>query len=219
MQTSANETLASCSCTGGTCHTQSPNGRIRALQIFTVLWMLIECGVSLFAAHQARSPLLLAFGADSFVELLSGFVVLWNTLNFAESRWALSEQRAGRINGILLFVLAATVVGISILSLATAEKPEGSLLGMAITLAALLIMPVLSFFKRNIAEQTGNIALAADSVQSATCAYLALITLAGLVINTIFHLPWIDSVAAFGAVPILIIEGRRALRGESCGCC
>lgn len=219
MQQSANETLEHCSCSGETCRSQQQNSQIRILQIVTIAWMLMECGVSLFSAQRAHSPLLLAFGSDSLVELLSAGVVLWNALHIGETRWALSEQRAGRINGLLLFVLAAIVTGIALLSLFSSTKPETSFLGLIIAIAALLVMPILSLCKRNIAEQTGNIALAADSVQSATCAYLALITLGGLAVNAFFHIPWIDSVAALGAVPILIVEGRRALRGESCGCC
>ncbi len=41
----------------------------------------------------------------------------------------------------------------------------------------------------------------------------------GLVMNAIFHLGWIDSVAALGAVPVLIIEDRRAMKGDVCACC
>jgi divalent metal cation (Fe/Co/Zn/Cd) transporter len=68
------------------------------------------------------------------------------------------------------------------------------------------------------ARATGNRALAADAVQSATCAYLAAITLSGLAVNALFHIRWIDSVAAFAALLILVIEGRKATRGENCGC-
>ena len=32
------------------------------------------------------------------------------------------------------------------------------------------------------------------------------------------HIRWIDPVAGLIAVPILIAEGRKALRGETCGC-
>ena len=46
------------------------------LQTVTLAWMLIECGVSLYAAASAHSPSLLAFGSDSLVELLSAAVVL-----------------------------------------------------------------------------------------------------------------------------------------------
>jgi divalent metal cation (Fe/Co/Zn/Cd) transporter len=80
-------------------------------------------------------------------------------------------------------------------------------------------MPLLAWQKRKLARRTGNNALAADAVQSTTCAYLALIALAGLVLNAAFHVAWADSVAALAAIPILIVEGRRAMRGQSCGCC
>jgi divalent metal cation (Fe/Co/Zn/Cd) transporter len=80
-------------------------------------------------------------------------------------------------------------------------------------------MPALAYLKRREARRTGNVALAADAIQSATCAYLALITLAGLAVNAAFHLPWVDSVAALVAIPILLMEGRSAWQGNACGCC
>jgi len=63
-----------------------------------------------------------------------------------------------------------------------------------------------------------NSALAADATQSATCAYLAAITLLGLVVFALWRITWVDSIAALAAVPILIVEGRRAWRGEGCVC-
>jgi divalent metal cation (Fe/Co/Zn/Cd) transporter len=93
---------------------------------------------------------------------------------------------------------------------------ESSTVGIGITIATLLIMPVLGWRKRKISRAIGNAALAADAVQSATCAYLAGITLTGLVLNPFFQLAWVDNLAALAAVPILLIEGRPTLRGESC---
>jgi divalent metal cation (Fe/Co/Zn/Cd) transporter len=80
-------------------------------------------------------------------------------------------------------------------------------------------MPALAWLKRREARRTGNTALAADAVQSATCAYLAGVTLAGLTVNAIFHIPWFDYLAALLALPILLKEGRDTWRGKSCGCC
>jgi divalent metal cation (Fe/Co/Zn/Cd) transporter len=185
------------------------------LQGITIVWMLIECAVALIAAARAHSPVLFAFGSDSLVELLSAAVVV---LQFTPT-FRIRADKAARIAGMLLFGLAGLVILTSIASLALHIEPDRSWLGIGITLAALIVMPVLSAAKQHMAEKTGNVALAADSVQSATCAYLALITLVGLAANAIFHLPWVDAVAALGVTPILIVECRHALRGESCGCC
>jgi divalent metal cation (Fe/Co/Zn/Cd) transporter len=176
--------------------------------------MLIECGVSIYAAVMARSPALLAFGSDSFVELLSAMVVLLQFLPGV----ALSERKAARAAAGLLVALAALVVITAVASFVLGLRPETSPLGIVITVAALAAMPVLAALKRREAERSNNPALAADAVQSATCAYLALVTLLGLAINAIFHLPWVDSVAALVAVPLLVKEARSAWRGCACAC-
>ena len=185
------------------------------LQTVTLAWMLVECGVSLYAAATAHSAALLAFGSDSFVELLSAAVVL---LQFSSPK-SISERTAGRINAALLFLLTLTVACTALLSLALHVRPQPSLLGVLVTVAALVAMPILAGLKRKEARRINNVALAADAVQSATCAYLALITFTGLAVNAAFHFPWVDSLAALVAIPILLHEGRLAWQGHACGCC
>ena len=185
------------------------------LQGVTLTWMLVEFGVSTYAAVTARSPVMAAFGSDSLVELLSASVVLLQAIPGA----SISERKTVRAAALLLFILAFVVVATALASLALHLRPETSCAGIGITIAALIAMPVLAALKRREARRSGNTALAADAVQSATCAYLALIALAGLAINAIFHLPWFDSFAALIAVPFLIKEGRLAWHGRTCGCC
>jgi divalent metal cation (Fe/Co/Zn/Cd) transporter len=149
------------------------------------------------------------------VELLSATVVL---LQFVPSI-RFSSARAGKTAGILLYLLAGVVVLISILGWVTGARPETSLAGIGITAAALVVMPVLAWRKRTLARATRNAALAADAVQSATCAYLAAITLFGLATNALFHVQWVDSIAALIAVPLLVREAKAAMHGEGCACC
>ena len=192
-----------------------PRGVVIWLQVVTLVWMLLESGVSAYAAFTAHSPAMLAFGSDSLVELFSAAIVLLQW-----SPWMrISERTAHRTAGVLLFVLAAVVAVIAAGSLALRMQPHTSPSGIAITFAALIAMPVLAWLKRREARRSNNAALAADAVQSATCAYIALITLAGLAINAVFHLPRFDSLAALAAIPILIKEGRSAWHGQGCGCC
>ena len=174
--------------------------------------MTLECGGSLLAAYGAHSVALLAFGADSLVEMLSAAVVLMQFL----PQFPLRKTHADRAAAILLFALAVVVVLIA--AMAWGSPVQTSCLGMGITAAALLSMPVLAILKRRQARLLNNRALAADATQSATCAYLAAVTLAGLVANSLWHISWIDTTAALAAVPVLLVEGRRTWRGEGCGC-
>ena len=211
MSTAPNASDDSCKCLG---EASQPvlTRQIAWLQFVTIAWMLVECTLSLIAAARARSVALLAFGSDSLIELLSASVVLLQFL----PRFPLKKNHAERAAAVLLYLLAGAVVMIALL--AYGKPMETSLLGIGITAAALVAMPVLAWLKRLEARAINDRALAADAVQSATCAYLAAVTLAGLVIFAVWRVRWVDSVAALAAVPVLIVEGRRAWRGESCGC-
>ncbi|MGA8089943.1 MAG: cation transporter [Terracidiphilus sp.] len=182
------------------------------LQWITLAWMALECGASMWAAAQSHSVALLVFGSDSLVEMLSATVVL---LQFWR-RFPLKKMYADRAAAVLLFALAAVVV--SIAWLGRARPMEASWVGIGVTALALVVMPVLASMKRRQARRMNNRALAADAAQSATCAYLAGVTLAGLAIYAVWQIRWVDTVAALVAVPLLIVEGRRAWRGEGCGC-
>jgi divalent metal cation (Fe/Co/Zn/Cd) transporter len=111
------------------------------------------------------------------------------------------------------------VGGFAVSSLVLRIPPETSRIGIGITLVALIVMPALAALKRREARRSNNAALAADAVQSATCAYLAAIVLVGLGINALFHVAWFDSAAALVAIPLLLKEGRAAWNGKACGCC
>src|SRR5580704_13258280 len=107
-----------------------PSTTVLWLQAVTLAWMLVELGVSVYAAVTARSPAMLAFGSDSLVELLSATVVLLQWI----PKMAISERKAHRAAAILLFVLAFVVGLIALGSLALRMKPETSCSGIGITI-------------------------------------------------------------------------------------
>ena len=193
--------------------------RIQWILAITIVWMSVGAAVSLSAAWIARSPALLAFGGDSGIELLSAVVVLRRFRAHAVRADADAERRAARVAGALLFILAAFVVVTSALSLLGHSEPKPTILGIVILIAAAAIMPWLASEKRKLSSATGSAALRADSAQSALCAYLSLIALAGIAVNVIWHLPWADPLAALIVTPIIVWEGREAMRGKPCGCC
>jgi divalent metal cation (Fe/Co/Zn/Cd) transporter len=189
--------------------------RIQRIQLITILWMSAEACVSLFAAWRARSPALLAFGGDSAIELFSAVVVLWR---FRADR-RVDERRAARIAGALLYGLAVYVVAASGLALLGYAEARPSFLGITILAAAAMIMPWLVREKRRLSAATGSAALRADAAESAVCAYLALVALAGLAVQALWRVAWADPAAALLVTPLIVWEARQAMRGEACECC
>lgn len=190
--------------------------QIRQVQVFTIVWMMVEVVVSLFSAWRARSPALLAFGGDSVIELASAVVVLWRFRSGAACET--KEGRAARIAGALLLVLAACVATVSAVSLLGYGEPKPSVTGIVILLLAAVVMPMLAREKRKLSAVTGSVALRADAAESAVCGYLSVVALLGVGVNTVWHISWADPVAALVIVPLIAREGREAMRGKPCGC-
>ena len=189
--------------------------RIQQIQGVTIAWMSVEAGISLWSAWRARSPALLAFGGDSAIELLSATVVLWRFRSHSGDE---AERRAGRIAGILLVLLGAYVAAASAIALLGYSEPKPSYVGIAILIAAVLVMPWLAREKRRLSSATGSAALRADAAESMLCAYLSMIALLGLVTNVFFRVTWADPIAALLITPLVLREAREALRGKACGC-
>jgi divalent metal cation (Fe/Co/Zn/Cd) transporter len=116
----------------------------------------------------------------------------------------------------LLFVLAAFVATASLLALLGRVEARPSLLGIALLVLAALAMPWLAWQKRRLAAETNSAALSADAAESAVCGYLALIALAGLLVNAAWHVRWADPLAALALLPVIVREGWEALCGGPC---
>jgi divalent metal cation (Fe/Co/Zn/Cd) transporter len=143
--------------------------------------------------------------------------VLWRFRGRATHEHA--ERQAAHVAGALLFALAAYVAITSVTSLLGYSEPTPTFLGIAILVAAAAVMPWLAKEKRRLSGATGSAALRADAAQSALCAYLSLIALAGLAINAIWHVKGADPIAAMLIIPLILREGWESIRGKPCDCC
>jgi divalent metal cation (Fe/Co/Zn/Cd) transporter len=181
-----------------------------AVQLITILWMCAEALAAIVAAVRAHSVALWGFGADSAIELVSAVVVL---LRFKKITWV-NETTAARSTGLLLFALAAFIMGTSILALTRPRfRPGPSYWGIALLIVAGIVMSWLAARKRRLAARTNSTSLKADAVQSAMCAYLACIALGGLVLNAAFKVSWADPAAALLLLPIILREAWEAIQG------
>ncbi len=191
--------------------------RGQRLEYFTILWNSLEAVAALISGLIAGSVALVSFGLDSFIEVASGAALLWR---LQQDRDRAGRERAERLTlrivGFCFLLLSAYVAYESMSAMMTRHSPEKSPVGIAIALASLVAMPLLSRAKRRISEGIGSAAMAADARQTDFCAYLSGILLGGLLLNALFGLWWADPVAGLIMVPIIVKEGIAGLQGKSC---
>ncbi len=197
-----------------------------AVEVITILWMLAEAAIALFAGFAARSASLESFGLDSLIELVGGGVLLWRLLaeqgGRAGEALQRAERRASRIVGWALYALAAYILLNAAVSLLTQARPAENWVGLALAIAAALVMPILWRVKLRVARRIESAALRADAACSVTCAYMSLVLLLGLVVTRAFGWWWADALASLGLLYFVIREGREALeeaKGHACACC
>ncbi len=109
---------------------------------------------------------------------------------------------------MLLVLLCIYVVVVGLVGLITRLQPEGSALGLAVSAAAVLVMPILAWRKRRANLVIGSPALRADIAESITCAYMAAATLVGVGLNLLTGWWWAEYVAALA---LLFFIGREAM--------
>ena len=183
------------------------------LNYLTLGYNLVEAVVALAAGLVAGSVALVAFGFDSAIEVTSSLAAQWRLRSDVDpDRRAQVERSTHRIIGWSFLVLAAYVVIDSVTSLWRREIPEPSMPGIVILSLSVVVMPILARYKRRIANSLESRALRAEAAQTSLCAYLSVIALAGVGLNTAFGWWWADPVAALAMVPIIAKEGSEGVR-------
>jgi divalent metal cation (Fe/Co/Zn/Cd) transporter len=192
----------------------------RRLEYFTITWNALEGLVAVIAGGMAGSISLVGFGMDSFIEVTSGWVLLWRmSVDSNEHRRGRNEKRALRFVGVCFLLLAAYIACDSLWDFWSKRAPEHSTAGIVLACVSLVVMPVLARSKRKVGRALGSAAMQADAKQAEFCTYLSAILLVGLLLNAFFGLWWADSLAALIMVPIIAKEGIDGVRGRACADC
>jgi cation diffusion facilitator family transporter len=193
----------------------SSRSRALALSFFTVGYNVVEGIVSVVAAVLAGSTALLGFGLDSFVESLSGVVMIWRFWKHGteadEDGVAESERKAIRLVAYTFFILGAYVVFDASKALYMREEPETSVVGLVIAVASLVVMPTLFIMKYRLGKSIGSRSLVADSKETLACVLLSVALLVGLGSNYLWRIWWVDPAAALIIGLLIFREGYETL--------
>lgn len=188
------------------------------IEFISIIWMAFEFTIAVYSGILAHSLLLVAFGLDSLIEIVSGTVLLWRLRVEQQGMNVEKIARAERISsymvGIALLLLAIYIVIISIVNLVTYHETKTSLLGITLAISSCIVMPLLMIGKRKIAAVIGSNALAEDGMCNIVCAYMALTVLVGTALTALFNWWWADSVMALLLVYFVVNEGLEGLHSD-----
>jgi divalent metal cation (Fe/Co/Zn/Cd) transporter len=178
-------------------------------------FMALEGLVAVAAGIVAGSIALIGFGIDSAIEGFASVIIVWR---FTGSRTLshAAENRAQKLVAIQFFILAPYVTFEAVRALINGERPEESVIGIALATSSLVVMPLLGRAKQHSGGRIASSATASEGKQNLLCAYLAAALLVGLVGNALFEAWWLDPVVALFIAYVAVQEGRQAWRGDAC---
>jgi divalent metal cation (Fe/Co/Zn/Cd) transporter len=190
--------------------------RAKALSWLSLAYMTAEGTIAITAATVAGSVALLGFGLDSAIEALASVIVIWR---FTGTRRLSpdAERHAEQMVAVSFFLLAPYITQDAIRTLITGQHPHTSWLGIGLSIASIIVMPLLGKAKHHIGQRLGSGATAGGGTQNLLCAYLAAGVLASLALNAALGLWWADPAVALAIATLAITEGRHTWQGT--GCC
>jgi len=147
--------------------------RGKHIEYFTIAWNSVEGLVAIIVGALAGSISLVGFGVDSFIEVVSGSVLLWRmSVDSDIHRRERNEKISLRAIGACFLALAVYVGYESLSDLLTRKAPEHSIPGIVLACVSLVVMPLLSRAKKRVGNELGSAAMHADAKQTDFCIYL-----------------------------------------------
>lgn len=187
----------------------------RWLSLFSLAWMTAEGALGLVAGADGGSISLTGWALGSVIEALASVIVIWR---FTGSRMAseAAERRAQRAVAVSFFLLAPYVAAEAIRDLVSDHHASASVLGLAVTAASLVLMPVLGYAKRRLGQRLDSGATAGEGTQNLLCAGQAGAVLAGLAATAAWGWSWLDPAIALLLAGWAVREGIGAWHGDDC---
>ena len=194
------------------------------LSLFTIFYNILEGMVSMILGIEDETLSLFGFGADSFIEVISGTGIAAMIVRIRRnpgSPKSKFEINALRITGTSFFLLSAGLLAGIVFNIVNGNKPVTTMWGIIISLVSVSVMIWLMKSKKNTGRKLGSDAIVADANCTKVCVYMSLVLLISSLIYEATGFAYADSIGAAGLVYFSISEGREAFakaRGKECEC-
>jgi divalent metal cation (Fe/Co/Zn/Cd) transporter len=194
------------------------------LSLFTIFYNIIEGTVSMILGYNDETLTLLGFGADSFIEVMSGIgiaVMILRIKQNPDSPKSTFEIKALKITGIAFYLLSAGLLAGIVLNLINHHKPETTIWGVIISLVSIAVMVWLMNAKKKTGRQLSSEPIIADANCTKICVYMSLVLLGSSLVYELTGFAYADVIGAVGLIYFSITEGKEAIekaRGKECSC-
>ena len=188
--------------------------RALLLSVLSVIISALAGGTAVVVGLTTGALSLLGFGFDAAIDSVASVALVWRFS--IEAREPHRAERVEKIAeaavGAALLVLGVYLGFSAIRALVEDAHPEFTVVGTALLLTSLVVLPPLALAKYRVARALESRALRADSLLTGVAAVLAAISLVGLVLSQALGLTWADAAGALVVTVILLREGWRSLR-------
>ncbi len=194
------------------------------LSLFTIFYNIAEGVVSMILGYKDEVLTLFGFGADSFIEVMSGIgiaVMIIRIRQNPESDKSSFEISALKITGAAFYLLAAGLLCGIVLNIIHHNKPESTLWGVIISLISIVVMLWLMRAKKSVGKKLGSEPIIADANCTRICVYMSVVLLAASLVYEFTGFAYADAIGAAGLIYFSISEGREAFekaKGRECDC-
>jgi divalent metal cation (Fe/Co/Zn/Cd) transporter len=196
-----------------------------ALAVITVLSSIVEGIASTYFGYEDESLTLLGFGADSFIEMISGLGIAHMIMRIQrqpDSDRNNFERTALQITGYAFYILVAGLVTTSIYNLWIGHRPTTTMAGVVIAALSIAVMWALIYGKTKVGSELKSDAILADAACSRVCIYMSVILLAASGVYELTKVGYIDSIGTLGLAWLSLKEGRecfeKAKNDTHCTC-
>jgi divalent metal cation (Fe/Co/Zn/Cd) transporter len=195
------------------------------LAVFTILYNILEGLVSVYLGYEDASLALFGFGADSFIEVISGLGIAHMVLRIQRNEHSNRdrfERTALKITGISFYILVAGLVVSSVYNIITGHKPQTTFWGVIISLISIAVMWALIVAKTRTGKKLNSKAVLADAECTRVCIYMSVILLISSGIYELTGFGYADSIGTLGLAYFAFTEGKecfeKAKSNKLCGC-
>jgi len=190
------------------------------LSIITIIYNVIEGLVSIYFGMSDETLALFGFGADSFVEVISGIGIFHMVIRMRSSdilRRDQFERTALKITGAAFYLLTAGLIIGSALNIIYDVQPDTTMAGIVISLISIATMYFLMSYKLKVGKELNSDAIIADAMCTKTCLYLSIILLSSSVLYELFGIAYFDILGSLGIAYFAFKEGKEALELSKSG--